>query len=108
MLLVAAEAGGAGAVAGCIGLKRKPGAASAELVRMAVRPDARGSGIGALLMRAFEAHARGLGARSAWLVTANPRSAAFYARHGFARSTVRSQLVRLMTCGAISVVHRKL
>ena len=104
-LWVAEEPGasGAGAVVGCVGLKREPGK-PAELVRMAVLKDARGGGVGAQLIAHVFEHARRAGVRSIMLVTANPRAAAFYAKHGFRRSLA----VWLCTIGAIFRMTRAL
>ena len=97
-----AEEGG-GAVVGCVGLKREPGK-PAELVRMAVLKDVRGGGVGAQLLAHVLEHARRAGVRSITLVTANPRAAAFYAKHGFRRSLA----LWLCTIGAIFRMTRAL
>jgi GNAT superfamily N-acetyltransferase len=64
------------------------GARVAILEDMVVRPDARGAGIGALLVRAAIAHARADGCRRITLLTDADNESAhrFYRRHGFAGS----------------------
>lgn len=55
----------------------------AWLASLYVRPEQRGQGIGAALVRALVAHAAGLGIVRLWLFT--PEHAAFYARLGWQR-----------------------
>ncbi|MCC3654370.1 GNAT family N-acetyltransferase [Streptomyces sp. S07_1.15] len=74
-----------GEPAGCGGLRLlRPG--TAELKRLYVRPEARGSGGGSALLGAVEAAARGLGAERVVLDTRHDlvEARALYARHGYA------------------------
>jgi GNAT superfamily N-acetyltransferase len=50
---------------------------------MAVHPDVRGSGVGAILMRAAKDLAKSRGYLHLRLVTGNTNAARFYAREGF-------------------------
>jgi predicted GNAT family N-acyltransferase len=58
-------------------------ATTVKLRQMAVSPAARGRGIGAALLRAFEAHARGNG-MAAVTLAARLTARAFYERNGYA------------------------
>lgn len=61
----------------------------AEIQKLAVRNDRRGSGIGGALLDAAAEQARALGLRLLWLTThADTRSDHFYATHGWTRSGV--------------------
>ena len=73
-----------GTVVGCVGLRRVD-AATAELTRMFVRPDARGEGGAVLLLAAAERNARELGVRSIRLNTRGDlvEARGLYARHGY-------------------------
>ena len=73
-----------GTVVGCVGLRRID-AATAELTRMFVRPDARGEGGAVLLLAAAERNARDLGVRSIKLNTRGDlvEARGLYARHGY-------------------------
>lgn len=59
-----------------------------ELVSMWVSPDARGRGVGDVLIHAIESWARSVSARTLRLAVAdgNERASALYERHGFRRS----------------------
>ncbi|MET8907680.1 GNAT family N-acetyltransferase [Micromonospora sp. NPDC004551] len=72
-----------GHLAGCAGLRRRPG--WAELTRVYVRPAHRGAGGGAALLAAVEAYARGAGVDRIRLDTRSDlvEARALYARHGY-------------------------
>ena len=74
-------------VIGCVGLKRpSPDSDSIELVRMAVREDMRGKGVGAALIGSLRQWCLDLkpsGLRRVVWVTGNPDSAKFYEKAGF-------------------------
>ncbi|QLQ40458.2 GNAT family N-acetyltransferase [Micromonospora robiginosa] len=72
-----------GRLAGCAGLRRRPG--WAELTRVYVRPAHRGSGGGAVLLAAVEAGAGAAGADRIRLDTRSDlvEARALYARHGY-------------------------
>lgn len=72
-----------GHLAGCAGLRWRPG--WAELTRVYVRPAHRGAGGGAALLAAVEASARGAGADRIRLDTRSDlvEARALYARHGY-------------------------
>ncbi|MFU8874280.1 GNAT family N-acetyltransferase [Micromonospora sp. SL4-19] len=72
-----------GRLAGCAGLRRHPD--WAELTRVYVRPAHRGTGGGAALLAAAEAHARAAGADRIRLDTRADlvEARALYARHGY-------------------------
>ncbi|MEV4122784.1 GNAT family N-acetyltransferase [Micromonospora sp. NPDC049645] len=71
-------------LAGCAGLRWRPG--WAELTRVFVRPEHRGAGGGAALLAAVEERARAAGADRIRLDTRNDlvEARALYARHGYA------------------------
>jgi succinylglutamate desuccinylase/N-acetylglutamate synthase-like GNAT family acetyltransferase len=69
-------------VYGCVGLKRLS-CDSAELVRMAVSPLSRGTGIGTKLVDRLLEYCGETGVLNVILVTGNPRSAQFYAKNRF-------------------------
>ncbi|MCW3844294.1 GNAT family N-acetyltransferase [Micromonospora yasonensis] len=73
-----------GRLAGCAGLRWRPG--WAELTRVYVRPQHRGAGGGAALLGAVEAYARAAGADRIRLDTRSDlvEARALYARHGYA------------------------
>ncbi|WP_233600863.1 MULTISPECIES: GNAT family N-acetyltransferase [Micromonospora] len=81
-LLLLAHRGGR--LAGCAGLRWRPG--WAELTRVYVRPGHRGAGGGAALLGAVEAYARAAGADRIRLDTRTDlvEARALYARHGYA------------------------
>ncbi|MEM9346472.1 MAG: GNAT family N-acetyltransferase [Planctomycetota bacterium] len=58
-----------GDVVGTVGLVAQQGRDSVELIKMAVRDDARGQGVGSILMEAVIAQARQFGASQIWLET---------------------------------------
>jgi predicted GNAT family N-acyltransferase len=70
----------AGRAVGCACLR--PYGAQHKVERVAVLPDLRGTGLGAELMRAIEAHARGIGARDL-VLHAQAAVVAFYERLGW-------------------------
>ncbi|MEU0155684.1 GNAT family N-acetyltransferase [Micromonospora fulviviridis] len=72
-----------GHLAGCAGLRWRPG--WAELTRVYVHPAHRGTGGGAALLAAVEAYARGAGADRIRLDTRTDlvEARALYARHGY-------------------------
>ncbi|MEU8300499.1 GNAT family N-acetyltransferase [Micromonospora sp. NPDC048909] len=80
IFLVARHEGG---LAGCAGLRFRPG--WAELTRVYVRPQRRGRGGGAALLAAAEARARSAGADRIRLDTRSDlvEARALYARHGY-------------------------
>jgi GNAT superfamily N-acetyltransferase len=59
-----------------------------ELVSMWVRPDARGHGVGDVLVRAVVDHARRIAAGTVelWVMDGNQPAEQLYTRHGFART----------------------
>lgn len=69
---------------GTLGLAVKDDAP--ELLGLWVAPEARGRGVGALLLRAAEEHARATGARrvALWVNAENAHALALYRREGFA------------------------
>lgn len=79
-----AEMADVGGVIGCVGMKRKTGKHSqdAELVRMAVSPEHRGKGYGAVLVNEVVSHCRNTlpGVERIVLTTGNPDSANFYVK----------------------------
>jgi GNAT superfamily N-acetyltransferase len=80
-----------GAVVGAVQLDRAGGNGRhrAEVRRLAVREDRRGTGIGRALMEAVVEHARGLGLGLLWLTTHEGTNAdRVYARLGWTRSGV--------------------
>ncbi|SCE64706.1 Acetyltransferase (GNAT) family protein [Micromonospora chaiyaphumensis] len=72
-----------GHLAGCAGLRWRPG--WAELTRVYVRPAHRGAGGGAALLAAVETYARGAGVDRIRLDTRSDlvEARALYARHGY-------------------------
>jgi len=70
------------AVMGCVAVKRVS-QDMAELVRMAVAPACRSQGLGKLLIDELVAYCARTGVLQIFLTTGNPRSGAFYAKHGF-------------------------
>jgi putative acetyltransferase len=76
----------AGHAHGC-GALRLLEPAAAEIKRMYVEPDARGSGVATAILRALEDHARALGVTILKLETGwgQPDALAFYEREGYLR-----------------------
>lgn len=76
-----------GNVVGCVGVKHSnPPGPSAELVRMAVSPSCRSSGIGGVLIQSLIDYCSANESLSKIvLTTGNPRSVRFYEKHGFIR-----------------------
>mmetsp|Transcript_7494 Transcript_7494/g.12604 ORF Transcript_7494/g.12604 Transcript_7494/m.12604 type:complete len:775 (+) Transcript_7494:136-2460(+) len=71
-----------GGVVGCVGLKRK-NTEESELVRMAVAPELRGTGMGKKLIRTLINYAKQKQVCRIVLRTANPSAARFYGSNGF-------------------------
>lgn len=84
VVLVADDAVRPGSLLACCHLERRGDATYLGL--FAVRPDTQGQGVGATMLAAAEAHARGWGARRLELTVLNhrPELVAWYARVGFA------------------------
>ncbi|MFC0506093.1 GNAT family N-acetyltransferase [Micromonospora costi] len=80
-----------GRLAGCAGLRFRPG--WAELTRVYVRPERRGRGGGAVLLAAAESSARAAGADRIRLDTRSDlvEARALYARHGYVEIPAYSQ-----------------
>ncbi len=83
----------AGRVAGCVAVDF-PGPGAAELHRLYVRPDRRGRGLGAGLVRLAESVARGSGAQRLvfWSDTRFTRAHGLYERLGFTASGEKREL----------------
>ncbi len=78
---------------------------------LAVRSDARGAGVGSILLTAVEQLARDLGKSAVELevVDTNPRAAALYRRHGYVDvRTVRRAAFRLGGFGAATLMLKEL
>ena len=69
-------------VLGCVAVKRVS-QDLAELVRMAVSPTCRSQGLGKLLIDELVSYCAANGVLQIFLTTGNPRSGAFYKKHGF-------------------------
>jgi len=79
---VTESVGGDCQLVACLGLKKK-NQDEAELVRMAVHPDFRGSGVGSTLLSFFDKFCIRRGICRALLATANHRASKFYTTNGF-------------------------
>ncbi|WP_106126507.1 GNAT family N-acetyltransferase [Pseudosporangium ferrugineum] len=79
--------GGDGEAVGCGALRLLPDG-TAEVKRMYVAPDARGTGVATGILRALEGHALRLGADTVQLTTGDrqPDAVRFYEREGYHRT----------------------
>jgi len=93
-----------GVPAACGGLRRLD-RRTAEVKRMYVRPDARGSGLGRQVLRALESAAREAGYRAIRLETGirQPEALGLYEAEGYSRI----ECYREFECNALSVCFEK-